>query len=303
MTRSYLWQNDDWQTHSCNLMDYNSAGQITQSKLYDWWNDENDHSELRSHSIYSYQNSLLSELQINLYIDSQLYMAMNYHYCYDASDNLLQIDIEMTQVSSGQTIYQRSLYVYDDQNRLSEIVGEKLENEVWICNSKSLYSYDSLNRVIEILYQLLTQGNTNLQNFSKTLFSYNEQGLKAEEIGMRWTQNFTWNNSTRTLYSYQYVPNEDLIQSPQQLSLYPNPFSDQIRLQFNLKKPQNARLKIYDIKGRLIYDKNYGNFHSGNHEITFEARSSLQESLPSGIYFLSLQIGKQRIIKKAIKIK
>lgn len=78
------------------------------------------------------------------------------------------------------------------------------------------------------------------------------------------------------------------------LSAYPNPFNISTNLVATLNKKANINLKIFDILGRLVWNRELGRFNRGIHTIIFDA-----SGLSSGTYIAVIQADKQ---VEAIKI-
>ncbi len=79
---------------------------------------------------------------------------------------------------------------------------------------------------------------------------------------------------------------------------YPNPFNPVTKIMFDLPKPGNVTLKIYDVLGReaaTLLDKN---LTPGNYSVDWNA-----SSYPSGVYFYTLNSGEYADSKKMILIK
>jgi len=79
---------------------------------------------------------------------------------------------------------------------------------------------------------------------------------------------------------------------------YPNPFNPTTYISFTLKKNENVKLNIYDIKGSLIKSLINERLHSGSHKFEFNGNS-----LSSGIYFYKLETEGFQQTKKMILIK
>ena len=94
--------------------------------------------------------------------------------------------------------------------------------------------------------------------------------------------------------------NEDLVQKPQ-LSVYPNPvsFGNNAALHLNVKGMDKPMLKIYNLRGQLVYDSAIKNEKS-----TWNGKDNSGRALGSGVYFMRLEdANKQRINKKIIVTK
>jgi len=80
----------------------------------------------------------------------------------------------------------------------------------------------------------------------------------------------------------------DEMENEEHLRLYPNPASDKLTIE---SKMQNAKIEIRDVLGQMVYRTK-----------AIAASSTIDVSMLSkGVYFISLQNGKQTINKKFIK--
>jgi hypothetical protein len=67
---------------------------------------------------------------------------------------------------------------------------------------------------------------------------------------------------------------------------FPNPFSAQTEVTFELARPAAVSLRVYDLLGRVVATLVEGPVPGGSQHVTFEAAH-----LPSGVYFIRLQAG------------
>lgn len=79
---------------------------------------------------------------------------------------------------------------------------------------------------------------------------------------------------------------------------YPNPFNPSTNISFQLEKPSVVKLEIYDALGRKIETLFEGNKGTGDHSITFDAKS-----LPSGLYYYSLSVNEFTTSRTMILLK
>ncbi len=79
---------------------------------------------------------------------------------------------------------------------------------------------------------------------------------------------------------------------------YPNPFNASTRITYNVTKPGDIKLRLYDITGRLIKEclKEYKS--AGKHEYMLDA-----SSMPSGTYFMRLDMDYQAYVEKITLVK
>jgi hypothetical protein len=83
---------------------------------------------------------------------------------------------------------------------------------------------------------------------------------------------------------------------------YPNPASDHATIRFQLQKPKQSTVQIYDLSGRVV--KSFGSEYrtSGTHELTWDLNNKLGSRVSGGTYLCTLQAGKQsRSIKLVVK--
>ncbi|MDI6840536.1 MAG: T9SS type A sorting domain-containing protein [bacterium] len=81
-----------------------------------------------------------------------------------------------------------------------------------------------------------------------------------------------------------------------QLSIYPNPFTTRVRIQWSeISERERIGLKIYDLSGKLV--KTIG-VSAGSREIAVNL-----EELPNGIYFVKMEAGKFTATRKLTIIK
>jgi hypothetical protein len=80
---------------------------------------------------------------------------------------------------------------------------------------------------------------------------------------------------------------------------YPNPFANQItRIQFDLPRPEQVRLVIYDVRGREVRRLVSGAAPAGRHTSLWDGTDTSGRRVSSGIYFYHLQAGRFEAIRK-----
>ncbi len=79
---------------------------------------------------------------------------------------------------------------------------------------------------------------------------------------------------------------------------YPNPFGQNSLLSFNINKPENVTVKLYNIAGVHITTLMDNQLAPGDHFIRWEPTN-----LETGVYFYSIQIGETRMLKEITYIK
>lgn len=94
------------------------------------------------------------------------------------------------------------------------------------------------------------------------------------------------------------VSEEKIFPKNYYLTAYPNPFNPNTKIQYAITHTQFVTLKVYDVLGNEITTLVNEEKLAGNYEIDFKA-----STLPSGVYFYSLQTGAINETKKLILMK
>lgn len=79
---------------------------------------------------------------------------------------------------------------------------------------------------------------------------------------------------------------------------YPNPFNPSTKIVYSIPKESNVTLKIFNILGQQVKTLVNQSQRQGTYTVTFDAAS-----LPSGIYFYSIEAGNYNEVKKMILLK
>lgn len=105
---------------------------------------------------------------------------------------------------------------------------------------------------------------------------------------------YTSINETQTSKIYGY----DLLKN------YPNPFNNATTIVFNIPKPTNLSLSIYNLNGRHIVSLiNDQRFTAGRHKLIWNGRNKQGKEVSSGVYFVKLQNGRESEFKKLLLVK
>ncbi|MBT5426532.1 MAG: T9SS type A sorting domain-containing protein [Bacteroidetes bacterium] len=145
---------------------------------------------------------------------------------------------------------------------------------------------------------LINRGNTfwigSTQSYPD---SYDKQWLFESYSGF-WTQGSDYNKMIRLNINNH----ENIIDGVEQLQLthsldqnYPNPFTSETQIRYELGNKEEISLEIKDLTGRTVWFLDQGYKEAVKHIILFESTN-----LESGMYFYTLNVGNQRITKRMI---
>ena len=76
---------------------------------------------------------------------------------------------------------------------------------------------------------------------------------------------------------------------------YPNPVEGTTSVKVTLSKPGALSLVVSSMVGQQVMEINKGNVSAGNHQITFDC-----SSLPAGVYFYTVKVGKESSTLKMV---
>ncbi len=80
-------------------------------------------------------------------------------------------------------------------------------------------------------------------------------------------------------------------ESARPLESYPNPFNPRTTIRFELPRPQQVRLAVYGLDGRLVSVLASGPFAAGRHEVAWGGRDARGLAVASGLYVGRLESG------------
>ncbi len=95
-----------------------------------------------------------------------------------------------------------------------------------------------------------------------------------------------------------YVSVNDEITSRFTVQAYPNPFSDITTIKFTLPQTNQVTVKIYNLLGDEVSTLVNKQLNSGDYSVRWEAPKNA-----TGIYYYSIQIGENKMMKKLVVIK
>jgi len=105
--------------------------------------------------------------------------------------------------------------------------------------------------------------------------------------------NILYNDGHGNFTPTPYVGITLKILSDQTISAFPNPFSEETRIQFSLDNPANVNLSIYDLEGKLINCLINQYLKGGTHSIKWHRLDMTTKSCKPGAYIIYLTVNGQ----------
>jgi len=87
------------------------------------------------------------------------------------------------------------------------------------------------------------------------------------------------------------------------VTVYPNPFANNITIGYQIANPTKVTLVIYDISGREVKSLVDENANKGYYKITWNGRDNADRFVTNGVYFLKLKTDQENRITKLILTK
>ena len=85
---------------------------------------------------------------------------------------------------------------------------------------------------------------------------------------------------------------------------YPNPFNPETQIRFTIPQEATVNLAVYNSLGQLVRTLINGDVHkAGVFALKWDGRSDSGSLAPSGLYFIRIQAGQHRAVKKALLTK
>lgn len=102
------------------------------------------------------------------------------------------------------------------------------------------------------------------------------------------------------LHSTNVGLQDNFTSNPNNLKIYPNPFSDQTTIEFAILNQSMLSFEIYDVNGRLVNRLLNNTMASGNYKLIWKGINEAGKYLPNGIYFYKADLGSASYSGKVI---
>ncbi len=143
--------------------------------------------------------------------------------------------------------------------------------------------------------QFVPSGPTQWRNETVSLNSY--VGLNSVLVKFKGTSAYGNNLYVDNVNINGLSPTTGISVSdmPNSLSIYPNPITNKADIDFNLTKVSEVSIVMYNLLGETVFSNLLGEMNQGSHSIKLDA-----QNLNSGIYFITLNAGNNKITKKVV---
>ncbi|MBD3349502.1 MAG: T9SS type A sorting domain-containing protein [Candidatus Eisenbacteria bacterium] len=83
----------------------------------------------------------------------------------------------------------------------------------------------------------------------------------------------------------------------------PNPTSGSATLVLTLPERSDVRAMVYDVRGRAVATLAEGELPPGRHDVRWDGRDSAGREMPSGIYFVRTESGRESAVRKIVLVR
>jgi len=140
---------------------------------------------------------------------------------------------------------------------------------------------------------------------------FEDHSYLTDYIAQSSEDQFTININAHNYYPYQQLIYKTGANHTEQVCMpvvssltnYPNPFNPKTVISFDISENADVKLDIYNSKGQKVNTLLNKTLQRGKHQIVWDGKDKMQNSLASGIYFYRLIYGKQTISKKMLMLK
>jgi len=208
-------------------------------------------------------------------------------------------DVSVTDSAGCSTF--ASFYVPDSSNT-NTTIGTLLTIPQDTClnfsyDTVSVYLVNVIDSFTVAVTWIFLETNTGQTAFLIDTFSITNQGYYSVSITVTCSQKSTHIYYDHILVDYGNISlnaANNKLDRPN-LDLYPNPINDQLNLRFRSTESGKIRIRLVDISGRIILDKDFSSCLGIN---TYQINTT---TLNHGIYFINLISGNKVINKKIVK--
>jgi flagellar hook assembly protein FlgD len=84
--------------------------------------------------------------------------------------------------------------------------------------------------------------------------------------------------------------------------VFPNPFSGDTTIRYDVARPQLLRISVYDVTGRRVRSLHDAIVSAGRSAVSWDGRDSDGQPVAAGVYFLRLQAEDVSQTRKVVRL-
>ncbi|MEI7801064.1 MAG: T9SS type A sorting domain-containing protein [Bacteroidota bacterium] len=269
----------------------------------------NDNTDSKSFSVHPYQFARDNGNYdgTRLWNGSDAYTMGNYYYIYNAT-TVASIDVAFAEGSTPNTPYQAKIFSWDG-TAWAEIGSSPIQtlgvSDINTTNGPAHFITINLDGPISITDSTEVLATIDSYGLPDTLFlaagsDLLQPGIKtvyydpvASTPG--WYRISSPNAAMVRLNVNGFVGINETVVNDFKISVFPNPASDQVAVNYTAEKAENISMSLFNNLGQLVYSTDLGNQNAGNHKQIIAT-----ENLADGIYTLTLKSGASISVNKIV---
>ncbi len=107
----------------------------------------------------------------------------------------------------------------------------------------------------------------------------------------------------KSLGTPEIVANIESLQKFELLPNYPNPFNPSTTILFELPQEELVVLRIYNLRGQLVTELINELKEAGRHSVLWNSEDAIGRFVASGVYILTLELGRHKLTRKLMLVK
>ena len=261
----------------------------------DWQNDQQ--------TIYTYypNNDLLQKTKFQLWNVIQWKDHSQTLYTYGSNDELIFVTKQYGHEFNWQNGFRDYYASYTSEGMPDTIIFQDWQSNHWEDASRNVIAYTSFGK--EMTWQRQRWTGTEWQEELKYLYEYNEEELMTKGTSLKWNEDsLKLVYASRSFYFYEMyfiMANEPIEQSIIH-SAYPNPFYDQLFIEFENPGFQQPLLEVFNSNGQKLAEIQGNQF---SEKISWNGEDNKGNRLPSGLYIYKLFVGEKTASGKVVFMK
>ncbi len=147
---------------------------------------------------------------------------------------------------------------------------------------------------------LTIYGNTEGELLSFKFFDVSENKVFDLQDKTAFRINYIWGNVDNPQPLYISIPTstDDISADNVDVSIYPNPFTNNFTLKINASNAETVRIEYKDVHGKVLDDKSV-RLKSGSNLIDW----SVKPNIPGGVYFITIGGSRDSVVHKILYLK
>jgi|GEM_PF-4467150 len=85
-------------------------------------------------------------------------------------------------------------------------------------------------------------------------------------------------------------------------AIYPNPFIDQTRIEYNINEYCSVRIELLNMTGHVLTTLSDSKKEPGKYELVWDGLNTSGHKVPAGIYYCTLVINSQKVSLKKVVV-